>query len=308
MNRPLKSLGIGLLAFFSLVSTSHAERPVFPDLIPLPDGFRPEGIVQGIGPELFAGSLAEGAIYRVDARTGALDPLVPPEPGRITVGLAYDPRSDYIFAARGPSGQASIYSAEDGALLADYALTASGTFINDVIVTRDAAYFTDSFAPVLYRVPLSAGGMLANGGNAEAIPLSGDFEVTPGFNANGIEGTADGKWLVIVHSGNGVLYRVNPSTGEATAIDLGGVPLPNGDGLLLRGRTLYVVQNFLNQVAVVDLAPDLMSGEVVETLTAPDFDIPSTVADFGNALYLVNARFTTTPTPDTEYDIVRISK
>jgi len=34
---------------------------------------------------------------------------------------------------------------------------------------------------------------------------------------------------------------VDPDTGEASAIDLGGDAVPNGDGLLLRGHTLYVV-------------------------------------------------------------------
>ena len=35
----------------------------------------------------------------------------------------------------------------------------------------------------------------------------------------------------------------------ATRVDLGGEILTNGDGLLLQGRTLYVVQNRLNLVA-----------------------------------------------------------
>ena len=39
----------------------------------------------------------------------------------------------------------------------------------------------------------------------------------------------------------------------ATTVDLGGYPLTNGDGLLVKGRTLYVVRNRLNQVAVVKL-------------------------------------------------------
>ena len=63
----------------------------FPSIIPLPDGFRPEGIVDGRGHELFAGSLANGAIYRANARTGEGEVLVPGETGRVTVGLAFDP-------------------------------------------------------------------------------------------------------------------------------------------------------------------------------------------------------------------------
>jgi hypothetical protein len=101
---------------------------------------------------------------------------------------------------------------------------------------------------------------------------------------------------------------VDPTSGDATRIDLGGDAVPNGDGLLLTGRTLYVVQNFLNQIAVVQLDPGLASGEIQRVITDPRFDIPTTVADFGASLYVVNARFSTPPTPDTEYTVVKVSK
>jgi hypothetical protein len=91
-------------------------------------------------------------------------------------------------------------------------------------------------------------------------------------------------------------------------IDLGGASLTAGDGLALQGRTLYVVRNQLNQIAVVNLAPDLASGSVTRTITSPDFRVPTTVAVFGNSLYAVNARFGTPPTPDTDYDVVRVAR
>ena len=50
---------------------------------------------------------------------------------------------------------------------------------------------------------------------------------------------------------------INPSTGVAKAIDIGGYDLANGDGLLLKGKTLYVVQNRSNQIAVFRLSKDL---------------------------------------------------
>jgi hypothetical protein len=79
-----------------------------------------------------------------------------------------------------------------------------------------------------------------------------------------------------------------------------------GDGLLLDGRTLYVMRNRLNEIAVVELDRTLTSGEVVDTITDPDFRVPTTIAGFGNSLYAVNARFGTDPTPDTEYEVVRV--
>ena len=82
--------------------------------------------------------------------------------------------------------------------------------------------------------------------------------------------------------------------------------MPAGDGILLRGKTLYVVQNQLNQVAVIKLSSGYTSGEIVDLLTSPNFRVPTTIAAFGNTLYVVNARFGTPPTPDTDYDVVRV--
>jgi sugar lactone lactonase YvrE len=141
--------------------------------------------------------------------------------------------------------------------------------------------------------------------------LSGEWTQVPGpfvFNANGIEAAANGKTLIVVNSNRGELYRVDPQTGVASLIDLGGASLTAGDGLALQGRTLYVVRNQLNQIAVVNLAPDLASGSVTGTITSADFRVPTTVAVFGNSLYAVNARFDTPPMPDTDYDVVRVDR
>ncbi|MCL7455244.1 MAG: superoxide dismutase, partial [Anaerolineae bacterium] len=185
--------------------------------------------------------------------------------------------------------------------------TAGNKFINDVVVTQDAAYFTNSFDDVLYRLPLAPNGALPDASAVEEIDLPDEF-AEPGFNANGIEATDNGKLLVLVHSGLGALYRFDTESGEMTQIDLGGEALPNGDGLLLHGMTLYVVQNRSNQIAVVELEPDLLSGEVAGTLSDEDFDVPTTVTEFGNRLYAVNARFGT-PDPDlAEYDVVKLCR
>ena len=84
------------------------------------------------------------------------------------------------------------------------------------------------------------------------------------------------------------------------------VPLTNGDGILLRARELIVVQNQLNQLAVLRLSPDLSRRQLRTTLTDSDFDVPTTVAAFGRSLYVVNAKFGTTPTPTTPYQIVKV--
>ena len=84
--------------------------------------------------------------------------------------------------------------------------------------------------------------------------------------------------------------------------------MTNGDGIYLEGRRLYVVQNQLNKVAVIRLDRTFTSGEVVDELTSPDFDVPTTITRFGHRFYLVNARFSTPPGPDTEYWITAIDR
>jgi sugar lactone lactonase YvrE len=281
---------------------------LFPPRIALPNGWQPEGIVIGNGTQIYAGSLATGAVFRADLRTGRGGVLVPPQTGRVAVGLKLDRRTDRLYVAGGATGSAYVYDADNGASVAAIRLTtATETFVNDAIVTRNAVYFTDSFRAAIYRLPLERDGDLPDPPAAEEITLGGEFmQVAGQFNANGIEAAFDGRALIVVNSTLGTLYRVDPTTGVASLIDLGGASVVNGDGILLRGRTLYVVQNQLNQVAVVDLDLALTSGRVVRTITDGRFDVPTTIDSFGRSLYVVNARFSTPPTPDTTYDIVRV--
>lgn len=251
-----------------------APAQTFPPIIALPDGFRPEGVVVGTGHDIYAGSLGTGAIYRADLRTGEGELAVPPQEGRMAVGLAFDRRSNAIFVAGGAGGAGYVYDAASGASLAVYPFTEEPSFVNDVVVTRDAAYFTDSFRPFLYRVPLGPGGQLPDPAAVTALPLGGDFVFVPdAFNANGIDAMPNGKTLVIVNSVEGKLYLVDPDTGHASLIDLGGGAVPNGDGILLDGKTLYVVQNQLNQIAVVALNATLTEGEIVAHITHSQFTV-----------------------------------
>lgn len=304
-----------LFVVLSVTMIAAASAQTFPETIPLPDGFQPEGIASGKGTTFYVGSIPTGAIYRGDVRTGEGAILVPgqepnpnhPEETVSAIGLKYDNRSGLLFVAGGMTGSAFIYDGETGESIAEIQLTTLPSFINDVVITKDAAYFTNSFQPELYRVPLTKNGQLVDPTKAETIPLGGDYQFTPGaFNANGIAATPNGKTLIIVNSTEGALYSVYPTTGIATRIDLGTGSVPNGDGLLLEGKTLYVVQNQLNQIAVIELNHQLTSGTIVDTLTNSLFDIPTTIARFGDALYAVNARFSTPPTPHTEYNVVRV--
>jgi sugar lactone lactonase YvrE len=270
----------------------------FPERIALPDNFRPEGIAIGKGTTFYVGSIPTGAIYRGDLRTGEGSTFIPGVTGRAAIGVEYD--HGLLFVAGGGTGKGFVYSARSRELLAEHQLATlpidpmtNPAFVNDVAVARGGAYFTDSRRPFLYRV--GRGGM-------ERIPLTGDIVYDPLVNnANGIEATPDGKTLIIVQSNVGKLFTVDRQSGETDEITLD-ESVERGDGLLLDGRILYVVQNMFNQVAVVQLERDLASGTVATHLTDLDFDVPTTIDEFGHRLYAVNARFRpATEPPETEF-------
>ena len=285
--------------------SSAAQQKPFPEVIQLPRGFQPEGIEVGKRTTFYVGSVANGAIYRGNLRTGLGTILVPGEAGKAATGIELDNRNRLWVAGAG-TGKAYIYNVQTGALIRTYTFATSDTFINNVVVTRAGAYFTDSRKAVLYHVPVGDGGAL--GATARTIAVTGDFVLAPGFNLNGIDATANGQTLIAVQSNTGKLFRIDPVSGIAREISLGAESVPNGDGILLKGKTLYVVQNQLNRVAVIALAPNLGSGRLLARLADPDFSVPTTIDDHGKRLWAVNARFGT-PNPSTaEYQVVQIGK
>jgi hypothetical protein len=149
----------------------------------------------------------------------------------------------------------------------------------------------------LYKVVLEKGGRLPSTPVVEVIPMPGFLMDPTGFNANGLVGDFDGRQLVIVNITTGVLYLVDTASGEASPIEIDGAePLfPNGDGLYLDGRTLYILQNFQDKIAVVQLSGDLSGGEFIKNIPGEgEFNplkIATTLIGFGNSLYAINTNF-----------------
>jgi sugar lactone lactonase YvrE len=288
-----------------LVASAGTAQTAFPKVIGLPDGFQPEGISIA-GEHFFVGSIPTGAVYSGSLRTGQGAVLVPAAAGRAAIGLEFD--RGRLFVAGGPTGNAFVYDAQTGADIATYQLSSGGSFINDVVVTADSAWFTDSFKPVLYRIPLGPGGEPGPQSAVETVELSGDYVQQAGFNVNGIDATPDGQTLVIVQSATGKLFTVTPAGLTKEIVLAHGESVPNGDGILLDGQRLYVVQNALDVIAKIRLDAHLLTGVVVKRIGDPDLDFPTTIDEFGRALYAVNARFDVEPTPTTHYWITRVPK
>jgi sugar lactone lactonase YvrE len=296
----LTVLLLPLIATATSASAAHRDEQIV-----LPGAMSAEGIAKGVGSTFYAGDLFGGDIYRGDLQHGTSELFVDAPSGRMALGMAVDVRHDLLFVAGGFDGTAHVYDANTGATVATYGLTDSSSVINDVAVTRYGAWFTDSVQAMLFFVPISPTGVL---GAHRTLQLSGPAADTSGeFNNNGIQATPDGKTLIVAHSGLGALNTVDPTTGASATI--AGVSVPFVDGILLKGGQLFAVQNFLNQIAEVRLSPDLTSGTLEKVVTSELFQVPTTVARFGDRLATVNAKFDTgiPPTAD-QYEVIIVDR
>jgi hypothetical protein len=292
---------VGLVAAWAIPA---AAAPA--EVIVLPGATSAEGIANGGGTTFYAGDLFAGDIFRGDVQRGTAQLFIDAPAGRMALGMAADLEHDLLFVAGGFTGQAYVYDTRTGATVATYQFAAAGTsLINDVALTKDGAWFTDSFQPRLYFVPVNEAGAP---GSFLTLQLTGPAaEISGQFNINGIQATANGKTLIVAHSTNGELYTVDPVTGASATI--AGVSVPNVDGIVLLGRHLWAVQNFINQVARVQLSPDLTSGVIEEVITSELFQVPATAARFGSRLAVVNAKFDTgfPPTAD-QWEVVLVDR
>ena len=92
-------LAIAMLVIALVLAGSPAAAAPYPDSIPLPDGFYPEGVEVGTGHDFYVGSLLDGAVYKGDLRTGEGALLAAGVEGRFLAGLKYDQRSGLLWAA-----------------------------------------------------------------------------------------------------------------------------------------------------------------------------------------------------------------
>lgn len=265
---------------------------------PAADDIFPEGIAVD-GRSFLVGSTTDGTIYRGDLKSPTAVPFLAGGQDGRTSATGLKAERGKLFVSGAATGRFFVYDIRSRTLEGSFQVSpapssAAPSFINDVVVTKDgSAYITDSQRPVLYRV----GPRDYRTDGVETLEVFRDFTgsaltYTPGFNVNGIEASKDGRYLVLAKSNSADLYRVRVSDGEVTRIDLGGEAV-SGDGLVLKGRTLYAAERAgdVGRIVTVRLSHDLTSGRVQGRFTDPSFNDPTTAALARNRLLVVNSQF-----------------
>jgi Cu-Zn family superoxide dismutase len=252
----------------------------------------PEGIAYDQRTQtVFVSSTTNGAIYRGDAGDETLTPfLAGGADGRTTaIGLDVDDEG-HLWVAGGATGFVWVYDAASGALIARVSSGSSPTFINDIAIDRDGVgYITDSMSPVIYRVvPNAAGGYTLE----RWLPLAGTPIVyVPGFNLNGIVVSPNGRYLYVVQSNTGKIFRIEIATKQIVQLDTGGALFPNGDGLWLHGSSLYVLQNQQQLISELRVQQNQADATLVSQTTDPSFMYPTSLVIARGRMLVVNSQF-----------------
>ncbi|WP_214408791.1 SMP-30/gluconolactonase/LRE family protein [Sphaerisporangium fuscum] len=261
-------------------------------------GVLPEGI--GIAPDgtMYVTSTGTGDIYRGHVSQDRLRTFASGRAaGRgYAAGIHPDRRGRVFVATRA----ALDVHGRDGRLIAHRPATAGPVgdpFLNDLVITRDAVYVTDSTNAVVWRATLEGGRIGQLQRWLDVRPLVPQMPAQY-FFLNGIDATPDGKTLIVSSQGLEALIRVDVATREARLVDLGGASF-GPDGLVLRGTTVYAVLNYAapagQGVYVARLGDDLSAGEVVAKVIDPSFDSPTTLAVRNGRVYVVNGQLDHAP-------------
>jgi Cu-Zn family superoxide dismutase len=258
----------------------------------------PESV--GVDPatgDAYVGSLADGALYRLRADGAAELWSAAGSDGRGSVAGVKVDSTGRLWAAGGYEGTLFVYAVATGALIARFDIGSRPSCVNDIAFAPDgAAYVTDSFISMLFRVTGGAGEPLALEPwidlSEQGVPWAS------GLNFNGIVLSPDGSALVACQTNLGRLWQIDIASAQVREVALSGGPLEHCDGLALAGSTLYVAINAHNRIALVDLGADGSTGALTAMLAGDAFAFPTAVARHGDRLLVVNGqldRMTGTP-------------
>lgn len=267
-------------------------------VLPLPDAAAyPEGVtVDPATGVIYTNSANTGVVFSIDPDTGAAVQIADPlgmgdsqiaKPVSVALGLKADGQGR-LWVAGARTGSMHVVDIATGERLARFTTPAGAWLINDVALTADAAYFTDTLRPVLWRVARDS---LADAALEPWLSFEGTaLEYGEEPNLNGIVATPDGRYLIVVLMKTGRLFRIDTQTREVAAIDSGASALDGGDGLALVGQRLFVVRQSAGEIVALDLSPDLSAASEVKRIKPAELAWPATVAVRGDRLIVANSQ------------------
>lgn len=284
--------------FGALMASTPALAQTGARILPLPEAAAyPEGVtVDPASGAIYTNSANTGVIFRIDPETGAVarvaDPLglgdsPPTRPVSVALGLKADGQGR-LWVAGARTGSMHVVDIATGRRLARFTTPAGPWLINDVALTSDAAYFTDTLRPVLWRIARDsvADAVLEPWLSFEGTVL--EYGEEP--NLNGIVATPDGRYLIVVLMKTGRLFRIDTRTREIAAIDAGASALDGGDGLALIAQRLFLVRQSAGEVVALDLSPDLLTAVEGKRIKPGELAWPATVAVRGDQLIVANSQ------------------
>ena len=286
------------LAFGALLGSMPAFAQSGVTVLPLPDAAAyPEGVaVDPTTGTVYTNSANTGVVFRVDPDTGAVvriaDPLglgdsPPAKPVSVALGLKADGRGR-LWVAGARTGSMHVVDIATGERLARFTTPEGPWLINDVALTPDAAYFTDTLRPVLWRVARDSAADAALEPWLSFEDTALEYGEEP--NLNGIVATPDGRYLIVVLMKTGRLFRIDTRTREVTDIDTGDSALDGGDGLALIGQRLFLVRQSAGEVVALDLSADLATAVEARRIKPVELAWPATVAVRGDRLIVANSQ------------------
>ena len=284
-----------LMLLFCLFGCEKEKVEVNQDIYPLPGNqLFPEGIAYDPKNGFFyTGSTINGDIIKVNVETGAAALFASgPKQGRADCrGMKLDGR-DRLWVCGGEENKIHVLDGK-GMLIKSWDVKAmyNSGFLNDCALDGSYVYFTDSRVQKIYRAGLNG----SEPGNLEEWLVFNDQQIpyNAGFNANGIALTPDGKYIIIVVSNSGKLYRIDRNSKAIVEISLN-TPVTSGDGLWLEKNTLYVSRNALNKIFPVVLSSDYTKGNVGQGF-GDNLLFNTTIAKAGNFLLVVNGQLNRRP-------------
>lgn len=289
-----------LTACFTACNTSDPvfDAPVIPERIAFSATRQyPEGITYAPSfSQFLISSITQGKVGTVDEKGRYADFISDDKQLISSVGMKV--RNNLLYVCNGDQGvsdKSTPQTALKTAKLFIYDLTSRQAirrvdlaallpgvnhYANDIAFDDQGnAYVTDSFAPVIYKVP-------ADTSQASLLVNSPLFSGAQGINLNGIVYHPD-KFLIVVKSNEGKLFKVD-LTNISNVSEITGVTLVNGDGMVLYNNDLYVV-NGRNKVSQVRSTDGWQTASLVKT-DSVGYNQATTNVLVNDKLYTINAR------------------